>query len=184
MSFDIVEIDGVGIAADRLKVETQGSVVTPDPTAIVRSRLQNGGSGDLLVDGSGTPILFTLAAHATKTTKISSIRFVLTADKIEYNGDRFGEEPALTNGVKLAVFLTGVETQLALITVNEELLELQGRIWDNSAGKKDVLVTDLILGGAIELAPASTDEVRVYVQDDLTAGSFSWFTAVVLGVLE
>jgi hypothetical protein len=191
--------NAVGVLLDgsvyRIQVEAQlapgasvqiGGVTPEDPGDIFRERVENGGSDDMLVDGSVTPVLFTVGADATKDTSISEVRFVLSANKFNFGEDNFGSQPALTNGVKLEVVKGGTPSLLALIQQNEDFLTFYspGGIFFDSAGTNDILGVGIFLGGAVILDANTSDEIRVSIQDDLTSTLYKYFTATVFGSLK
>jgi hypothetical protein len=188
--------NAIGVLNDgsvyRVRVENmikagQGSAIIHTPTSlssIVQTQVKNGGSPDLTVDGSGTPAVFTLSADGSNDTLIDEIRFILVCNQIKENGAYFGAIAALTNGVKLEVtYNNGTTTQLALLKLTEHFREYASplMVGIDRSGTNAALSASFLLGGAISLVAASSDNVKVTIQDDLSSSSFLYFTGMVRG---
>jgi len=154
--------------------ESNVTIVPPvtNIAALYRQFLLNGASSNMIVDGSGTPVVFKVAAHATKDTTLFELRYVFGANSLFWGGTTFGAGGgALANGLLIETFISGIVTQLGNPTVNERFLQLPARndVIVSQAGNRDLIAMSIDLAGGIVLAPASADEVRVTVRDDLTA---------------
>lgn len=160
------------------------SPIPSDPTLIVANKLTNGGSANLLVDGSSVSVDFKYDADATKDIKLSEVRLVFVANSIDFRGTRFGARPELTNGVEIKVKSNGVETTLATLTLNEDFLAFHSpnQIFMEQSGSNDAIAVGYLIGGAIELKAGTDDYLGITIQDDLTHGSYKYFQATGYGI--
>jgi len=100
-----------------------GAPVAGDAGLVVRSRLKNGSSDDMTVDGSSSPAVFSLLADPTQDIFVSEIRFVLVVNDLKFNGGSFGgSNSPLTNGVKLELRSNSTTVELVNLKVNEDFL--------------------------------------------------------------
>lgn len=163
-----------------LKVTTIGADVPSDPEGLVLQFVEDTGSEDMLVDGSGTPVVF--ERGPTDTDEIWSLRelmFVFTADDFEFDGESFGSLSALTNGIKIEVVKDSVATEIFRIHQNEDFLRVPGRLpLVNNTGPKDVLGSVLSFDGLV-LSEPTGDFVRITIQDDLDNTKLKYLTATV-----
>jgi hypothetical protein len=161
-----------------LKVTTIGSDIPSDPAAFVLEYLENGGSENMRVDGSSTPVAF--EKGPTVTDEVWSIRELLltfTADDFSFDGLSFGPNTAMTNGFKIEIIKDSVATEVFNVKQNEDFLRVPGRTpLVNNTGPKDVLGASLSFDGLI-LYEADGDVVRVTVRDDLTSVKLKYLTA-------
>lgn len=166
-----------------LKVTTVGSDIPADPSAFVLVFLENGGSENLRVDGSTTPVAF--ESGPTITDEVWSIRELLltfTADDFTFDGLSFGPITALTNGFKIEIVKSAVATEVFRVKQNEDFLRVPGRTpLVNNTGPKDVLGAALSFQGLV-LNQATGDLVRVTVQDNLTSVKLKYLTATLFAV--
>lgn len=166
-----------------LKVTTIGSDIPSDPSSFVLLFLENGGSENLRVDGSVTPVVF--ERGPTITDEIWSIRELLltfTADDFSFDGLSFGPNTKLTNGIKIEIIKDSVATEIFLIVQNEDFLRVPGRTpLINNTGPKDVLGAALSFQGLV-LNEADGDVVRVTIRDNLTSVKFKYLAATLFAV--
>ena len=124
-----------------LKVTTVGTDVPSDPSQLVLEFCKNGGSENLLVDGSVTPVNFD--AGPTITNEVWSLREVLltfAADDFAFDGDSFGPNVKMTNGIDVEIVQNGTPVSIFTVLQNEDFLRLPGRTpLVNNTGPKDVL---------------------------------------------
>lgn len=166
-----------------LKVTTIGTDVPSDPAALVLEFAKNGGSESLLVDGETIPVNFDIGP--TTTDEVWSLREVLltfAADDFSFDGDSFGPNTKLANGVDIEIIKDGVTTSVFMVYQNEDFLRVPGRTpLVNNTGPKDVLGAAIAFQGLV-LEEATGDVVRVKVQDDLTSVKLQYFTATIFAV--
>jgi hypothetical protein len=164
--------------AGNLKVTTIGADIPSDPSAFVLEYLENGGSESMLVNGSVTPVTFSLGPTVTdEQWSIRELLLVFTADDFSFDGASFGPNAALTNGIDIVVYKDSVATEVFRIFQNEDWLRVPGRLpLVNNTGPKDVLGSALVFDGLI-LSQASGDEVRMTVRDNLTSTKLKYLTA-------
>jgi hypothetical protein len=166
-----------------LKVTTIGTDVPSDPSALVLDFVKNGGSEDMRVDGSVTPVGFELGP--TVPNEVWSLREVLltfTADDFNFDGLSFGPNPKLTNGIAVQVLKDSVLTDVFDVKQNEDFLRLPGRTpLVNNTGPKDVLGAAIAFQGLV-LNQADGDLIRVTINDDLTSVKLKYLTATVFAV--
>lgn len=161
-----------------LKVTTIGSDIPPDPTAFVLEFLENGGSNNMRVNGSVTPVTFSKGPTVTdEQWSIREILLTFTADDFSFDGLSFGPNPALTNGFILEVVKNSVVTPVFTVKQNEDFLRVPGRTpLVNNTGPKDVLGASLSFDGLI-LNQTTSDLVRIRIRDDLTSIKLKYLTA-------
>jgi hypothetical protein len=179
----------------RLQVEAQlapgasvsvGSTIPDDIGRLFRQKVTNGGSDNLRVNGSVTPVEFTVNADPAKDLAIDEIRFVLTANNIKTNGGNFGPISLLANGLLLEVTSLGVTTTVANVKLTEDFFRLYspGGVNLDRTGASDILSAGLFFGGAVILEGGTADQIKVTVRDNLSSAQFNYFTVTVHGVLQ
>lgn len=139
----------------------------------------NGGSSSLLVDGSVTPVDFTVTSDAVDVKFIRSIRFAATG-----NGIKFGQflsksgAGGLTNGIEVTIRSNNAEFTFAPIKTTENFLNGFAIGEDNfnlfiQAGGDQMRATLTFLA-PFELQKTGTfatdDFLRVRIRDNITAG--------------
>lgn len=167
----------------RVQVETAfkpGEVLSVIPGAAplnqqVTDLLKSSGSGDMVVNGSGTPVVFTFMADATDDLVLVELRVVFTASAILWGGD-FGKGGGLlTNGILIEAFTDDNVTPVTLINLrqNEDLLRFATQqALTEFGGLKDVVSVSYAFNGTEKLIGASaTDKIQVTVRDNLGIGS-------------
>ena len=165
-------------------IGTQEGSTVENPAAEVKQNLEDsGGSSDLGVDGSGTPVEFTFDADPTDDIRLASLRFVLICNTIRTDVGSFGPlNSALTNGVKVEVRSNSVTTQIALLKETVHFLGFHGpssQPFDRS-GSYDQMIIQHSFGGT-KLFAGTGDFVKVTVQDDLSSNQFEYFFVSVAG---
>lgn len=140
--------------------------------------LENGGSNNMRVDGSGTPVTFKQGPTVTNEQwSIRELLLTFTADDFSFDGLSFGPNPAMTNGFNIVIYKEAVATEVFVVKQNEDFLRVPGRTpLVNNTGPKDVLGASLSFDGLI-LNQATGDEVRINVRDDLTSIKLKYLTA-------
>lgn len=165
-----------------LKVTTIGSDIPSNPDAFVLEFCENGGSENMLVDGS-TPVNFD--SGPTITDEIWSIRELLltfAADDFAFDGISFGPNSALSTGISIKVVKDSVATEVFVVKQNEDFLRVPGRTpLVNNTGPKDVLGAALSFQGLV-LNEVDGDKVQVTVRDNLTSVKFKYLTATLFAV--
>jgi len=158
-----------------------GTGIPSDPASLVIDFLKNGGSHNLLVDGT-TPVAFTYTPGAGVILSIQSLLVVFTADDFSFDGVSFGPTALLANGIKFETNIGGITTEIFNIRQNEDFLRVPGRIpLVNNTGPKDVLGVAFEFGGLVKLSEAAGDQLIVTVRDDLTGVKLKYLTATIYG---
>jgi hypothetical protein len=154
------------------------------PAQIHRVQVQNAGSPNLRVDGSGTPVNFDVPADGTDDIWVDEIRITMTANPVDTDGAHFGPVTTLTNGLRIQVRSNGVTTDLVNMKLTEDFLAYSSREASriDRSGSKDTLVAGWCLGGIVKLLNGSGDFVRVTVRDNLTSVKFLYLTCTVHGI--
>lgn len=161
-----------------LKVTTIGADIPPDPTAFVLEFLENGGSNNMRVDGSVTPVIFSKGPTVTNEQwSLRELLLTFTADDFSFDGLSFGPNSALTNGFILEIVKNSITTPVFTVKQNEDFLRVPGRTpLVNNTGPKDVLGASLSFDGLI-LSQSTGDYVQIRVRDDLTSIKLKYLTA-------
>lgn len=144
---------------------------------------EDGGSEDLDVDGSVTPVEFAVGRVEGQVLHIQSIRFVFNDEQMNMGGGearRFASAaaaPGLTNGLEMFVeqagtnqdiFNTPVKQMADFWNYNTDFLNAVGAF---GAGE-DFLSWDIALDQPIVLTEGSVDKLIVKISDDLTNINF------------
>lgn len=159
-----------------------GTSIPADPAALEISFVTNSGDEDLLVNGSGTPVVFEYQPSTGVVMAIQNLLVVFTADDFTFDGSSFGPNSSLTNGVKVEIDVGGTVTEIFNIKQNEDFLRVPGRLpLVNNTGPKDVLGVSFEFGGLVKLDEAADDKIIITVRDNLTSTKFKYFTATVYG---
>lgn len=158
-----------------------GTSIPADPANLEIAFLENGGSHDMLVDGT-TPVNFTYSPDTGKTIAVESVLFVFTADDFEFDGSSFGPNSALANGFDFKLDIDGTVTTIFTIKQNEDFLRIPGRVpVINNTGPKDLLSAAFVFGGLVKLSQADGDQLIVTINDDMTSVKYKYLTATVYG---
>jgi len=159
-----------------------GTGIPANPAALVLEFLMNGGSEDMLVNGSGTPVAFTYAPGAGTVVAVESLQLVFAADDFEFDGSSFGPNSALSNGIKVETDVGGSVVEIFNITQNEDFLRIPGRPpIVNNTGPKDILAASFAFGSLARLDGDDSDQMIVTVRDNLTSVKFKYLTATIYG---
>jgi uncharacterized protein RhaS with RHS repeats len=162
---------------------TFGSI-PPDPTSIQNAFVLNGSSDSLLVNGSGTPVVFSYDADATDDISVQELRFTLASNSITFGGGYFGATAGpLTNGLLVEITSNGNTGTLATLKQNEDFVNFAspgGFTWVVSS--KDLMSSNLVVGGAFKLHAGTSDKIKVTVRDNISAAGV-YFKGFVKGNL-
>ena len=155
-----------------------GTAVPSDPSDLVIEFLETTGpSEDMLVNGSGTPVVYTFGPTGSDIWSLQDVLIVFTADDFEFDGTSFGPNASLANGVLIELVQNSVVTQLFTIRQNEDFLRVPGRLpLVNNTGPKDVLSAALSFGGLVKLDGSLGDNVRATIRDNLTGVKLKYLT--------
>jgi hypothetical protein len=154
-----------------------------DLSLVVLDTVKNGGSEDLAVNGSLTPVEFVFNADATNDISLNEVRFVLVANTVKIDGASFGPSSTLPNGVLLEIRSDSNTTSVATVKKTEDFLSSYspgGTTLDRS-GSTDLIVAGFYFGGAAKLKAGTGDFVKVTIRDDLSAGTYKHLTCTVHG---
>jgi len=188
----ITSIDDTDVAGEiRLQTEARlapgsavniGTGIPADPAALDISFLMNGGSEDMLVDGSGTAKVFAYGPGAGVKLAVQSLLVVFTADDFDFDGVSFGPNSALANGIVFETDIGGAVIEIFNIKQNEDFLRIPGRIpLVNNTGPKDVLSASFQFGGLVKLDGDLGDQMLATVRDNLTGVKLKYLTATIYG---
>lgn len=161
-----------------LKVTTIGADIPSDPAAFVLEFAENGGSENLRVDGSTTPVVFTQGPIGVgEVWSLREILITFTADDFSFDGLSFGPNAALTNGIQFEIVKNSVSVEVFRVKQNEDFIRAPGRLpLVNNTGPKDILGSVLSFDGLV-LDQSDGDIVRITVHDDLTSVKIKYLTA-------
>ena len=148
-----------------------------------------GASSNLLVNGSVTPVVFTVPADAVKEKFIESIRFEIAGNGIKF-GQFFSKSGAggLTNGVMLTIRSNNSEFTFPILKTTENFLNEFALGGDNfdlfiQAGSDQCRAT-LTFAAPFQMFKQGTfgvdDFLKVTIQDNITSGVSS-FKALAFG---
>lgn len=163
----------------RLQVEAEfktGQTVTivdvSTPDNLFVKKVANTGSTNIVSNGSITPKEFVVTASVTRNIRLTEFRIVYVANSILFDGATLGKGGGpLINGVSISALVnSGSLATLGNITINENLLELNGSTDLFQGGTNDALITSIRFGENTLLVSGTSDKISVLVRDDLTAG--------------
>jgi|GEM_PF-6127775 len=190
-SDDLLHLEAIDIVSGigRLKA----TIYTPDgdPVAFgaISSSLKNdyvtnGGSNDLLVDGSVTPVVFEYLADTTYDVSLQEIRFTMASNSITFGTGYFGATSGpLTNGVLVQVISDGDTITLYNLQRNEHFINFSSSGgWEWIVSNKDVMTSAYLIGGGVKLHAGTTDKVVITVRDDIDSAGL-YFACFVKGNL-
>jgi len=157
-------------AKERLDVNATFSE-NPFPGLSFSSFLENVGSSDMRVDGSGTPVTFTTAPPTGKIWYIHTIDVII--EDTGMNFTKFGGLTALTNGVDFKVKQNGLsEAALATVNRNGDFYIFANDAFIESS-TTDILVAHIRVqintGTTMKLIDSNSDSFSVVVNDNLTS---------------
>jgi len=188
---DLVTLDAIDTAAGLGRLKATLYSPGGDPIAfpsvsgsIKNDFVKNGGSPDLLVDGSVTPVEFTYDSDATDDISIQEIHFTLASNSITFGSDYFGATSGpLTNGTLVQVVTELGTVDLYNLKQNESFVNFAspgGFQWVVSS--KDLMSSAYVVGGGLVLRAGTTDKVKVTVRDDIDSAGV-YFRCFVKGNL-
>lgn len=164
--------------------------ITSDPTQIFTQFLLDGGdpqSEYMNVDGSVTPVVFTVDAHADHDIILTEIRIICTA-RFDFATASFGEGDPLSVGLKLEVKVnSGSEAVLINVKRNEDFFRFPSSPFYEPGSDPEIITVSFVFGGLTKLVANTTDQVKVTVQDNLTPGGnrkIKYLTGTVYGTVE
>lgn len=142
----------------------------PHPGRLVLAFLENGGSSDMVVDGSSTPVDFIGSPPTGKIWYIKSIHIIIEDSNINFS--KFGGIGSLTNGVDFFVTEDGQsERTLASIKRNGQFYSFANDVEIQSAAT-DILIARINLGvnagTTLSLTNSNSEQLKATVNDDLT----------------
>lgn len=148
------------------------TIVFEEHPTFVSRNLQNGGSSDLNVDGSVTPVIFSASPPTGKKWFIHSVTLIMEDESINFT--KFGGiSGGLTNGIEFRIKEGGeAEKTLGTFKTNGDLHTFTTDIRLDSAAT-DLLTlqenVQQIAGTTFELKNADSDVFKVIVNDNLTS---------------
>lgn len=143
------------------------------------------GSSDQRVNGSVTPVEFSIAAAASVTKWITGFRFIIEADGFELGTSDFREYGAtvagLTNGIQIEAFQGGITTSLAPepIRTAGDFLNYAVRFinFTNAISpQSDYLQIVFEFDKPVVLTEGSSDRLVIRIRDNLVAALVSTAT--------
>ena len=180
LAVDVQQDDGQSITV------TVGQDVPANLNNYVSTLVTAGGSSNLIVNGSVTPVYFDYLADPTQDIALTEIRIIAACQDIAFDGATFGGKPSLPNGLLVQLInVYGTQTVFKIQT-NEDFLIFPSPVGTllNNTGPKDVFAAGFYIGGSI-LRAGTSDKIRITVRDDLTGGGaaeFKYLKARVFGV--
>lgn len=156
-----------------------GSVVQAEGevTGRVINFAENGGSSDLRVNGSGTPVDFTILPSATKETFYNTLRFEALGNGIQFT-KFLSQNSALSTGLEVTIRSNNSEITFPMITTTEDFASFFSR-GPSDFDLFDVSGTDYFRATLNFPAPfqlfkqgtfATDDFIRVRINDNLSSG--------------
>ena len=169
-------------SSQRLQVEAvpAGGVLPSQPAwgtqigaQTIWQPVTNGGSSNLLVNGSASaPIVFSYTV-GSKNILVTMLKLVMSASSINYTGNQItattgllglgNSTRALPNGILINTVGAGITTSLAKIQINEDFLTFNGPANFVQGSSGCALTSQLVF--TQPLVASTTDAVQVVIQD-------------------
>jgi len=174
----LVTLDAIDTTSGQGRLKATLYTPDGDPVAFgaTSSSLKNdyvesGGSSDLRVDGSTTPVTFSYLADSTYDISLQEIKFTMVANGITFGNNYFGSTSGpLTNGLSVQVVSGGDTIDLFTLEVNEHFINFASPGgWEWIVSNKDVMTSAYLIGGGVKLYAGTGDQVKVTVQDDISS---------------
>ena len=155
------------------------------PSRLFTTSIKNGGSANLSVDGSVTPVVFEANPPNNYDVQVTAFSFLFEGSTMAF-GNRFvlNAITTLANGLLLEVKAADLSVTWQNMKRTRDLIEIADD-FDLVAATTNFLKVNVHLPQALRLSRAGTfaqpDYLRITVRDNLTA--FSFAEAFVQGVL-
>lgn len=142
--------------------------------------IDSGGSHELNIDGSVTPVDFKIRSQSDRLKTIQYVRFIMHDTQMSLGsseGRRFASAastPGLTNGVRFYVEQGGEETDLFLEPITQiagflnYAVDLVNEAGALGAGEDVLTVTMDFEFAPVQIVPGGFDSITVKIQDDLS----------------
>jgi hypothetical protein len=146
------------------------------PVEVVHTSIEkftkSGGGVNMAVNGSSTPVVFTIAPASGKLWRIVSLTAVLE-DAGSVLSTTFGAITALTNGVLIESVLSSTTRAVSNLKNNADFVGLLhehavGGTVDGWFGTADIYIGTLSFKVPFRLSGTAGDKLQVTVRDDLT----------------
>jgi hypothetical protein len=156
-------------AKERLDVSNV-DVSDPKSGNFTNVPLTNGGSSEMNVDGSSTPVSFTAAPPTNKN--IIVYRLLLVMEDASMSWKKFGGIAALTNGVDIKVTEDGTERTISTDPIKTN----RDYVWNCYDVEIDSATTDVLrmrwtfsrAGTVLVLKDSFSDNFKIVINDDVT----------------
>lgn len=145
-------------------------IQNPFPGITFNSFLSNGGSPDMDVNGSVSPVIFLASPPSGKIWYVHTIDVIIEDNAMNFT--KFGGIPALTNGVDFSVKQNGlIEETLANLKRNGDFYTFANEAFIESS-TTDIFVahvyTRINTGTTFKLINSNSDFFKAIVNDNLT----------------
>lgn len=153
---------------NRIAVSSIKALPSDQPIAYSIPFLLDGAATNMNIDGSGTPVVFTLTPGAGKEFFVEKINLFMR-DQGAFKLDEFGSGKALTTGIKLEIKSKGVLQTALIVKNNRELIENIDNLNTFSQIEGNPLfVMSKVFEKPITLLGDQGDFIKLTIQDDLT----------------
>ena len=166
---------GIGNVGDRLKVDAlvtnagaPGSIVHHESISFL-----NGASDVMAVDGSVTPVVFSIAPPSGQIWYIDTLSFLFSDGGASKSDDWGAINGGLTNGVLIETFISSVSRTIANLKINRGLV-ITFSDGAFSGGNSGFITDANFYSGILDMRPNVTligsagDKIKVTVRDNLT----------------
>lgn len=178
---DLVNEDGV----TKLLVK---ATTVPDTTSrlVFAKFTDGGGSSDMAVNGSSTPVVFSISADPTLDAIVREIKFTSFDSGIRV--DRFlGLNSALTNGIQVTITTGGISQDFIPILTTQDFdghfaYGDGARFQLISSSGNDSLIAQFSPREPIVLEAGTADNITITIQDNLNQVAF--LEAVAFGLFD
>ena len=162
---DVIQEDGLN------KLIVKSSIVPVSLGNLFFLKAENGGSSDMSVNGSGTPVTFSISSDPTDDLVVTEMRFSCFDNGIKI--DNFlAQNSALTNGIDIDVTSGGVSFSFLPITTTAEFesnfsFGLGGRFNLIVGSGSDFCSSTFSPSNPFVLEAGTSDSIDVTINDNL-----------------
>lgn len=162
----------IGNVGDKLKTTSEITSIAEKDVMYFFTKLLNGSSSNMSVDGSITPVYFEYAPASGQTSYLETLIFQIQ-DSGTTTFDKFGAITALTNGITILIKSKGTEYTFANFKNNETIMMLfntHGLITPTSGfiEQSDTYIGAVYFQKPIKLQNSTGDYIKFKINDNLT----------------
>ena len=132
--------------------------------------LVDGASKSMVVDGSGTPVVYSIGPTGSEVWYVYGLRIALWDTQVRFRNN-FGNQTALTNGLLTEWQLNGTDYEIANVKDNSETLAVYRDNSNDTSTGNNMATENSLFTGFLRFPPTKLiagDKLKTTVQDDLS----------------